>query len=82
MALKQFSSTVSLLRVPPYIDGYQTSKWSIIKNMHTATLTTTVHISSKYLIYCILGNEEIIKYHIFISVVVIELSVKSFKHRA
>ena len=28
------------------------------------------------LVYCILGNVEVIKYHIFISVVVIELSVQ------
>ena len=29
-----------------------------------------------FLIYCILSNGEVIKYHIFISVVVIDLSVR------
>ena len=29
-----------------------------------------------YIIYCILSNREVIKYHKFISVVVIELSVR------
>ena len=35
-----------------------------------------IHISEDCLIYCILSNGEVIKYHKFISVVVIELSVR------
>ena len=37
---------------------------------------TSIYTSVRILIYCILSNGEVIKYHIFISVVVIELSFK------
>ena len=44
------------------------------------TSYTSIYISGKKitdcLIYCILSNGEVIKYHKFISVVVIELSAK------
>ena len=44
------------------------------------TSYTSIYISEKKitdcLIYCILSNGEVIKYHKFISVVVIELSAK------
>ena len=39
------------------------------------SIYTSVKCFTDWLIYCILSNGEVIKYHIFISVVVIELSV-------
>ena len=44
---------------------------------HTyANICTTEIFFTDCLIYCILSNGEVIKYHIFISEVVIELSVR------
>ena len=40
------------------------------------SIYTSVKIFTDCLIYCILSNGEVIKYHKFISVVVIELSVR------
>ena len=41
-------------------------------HMNIQAYTTSVKCSTDRLIYCIFNNGEIIKYHIFISVVVIE----------
>ena len=41
-----------------------------------ASIYTSVKVFTECLIYCILSNGEVIKYHLFISVVVKELSVR------
>ena len=78
-----------MLHSVEHVDWYQTSK---LKNSKICAHTySSIYISQKNLclsyflvwgitlehkIACILGNGEVIKYHKFISVVVIELSVR------
>ena len=52
------------------------------EHIHIHAYTTSVIIFTECLVSGVLGNGEEIKYHIFISVVVTELSVRSFKYSA
>ena len=59
------------------VDWYQTSKKKIVKYVHIHIQAYTyLKKITDCLIYYIVGNGEVIKYQKFISVVVIELSVR------
>ena len=65
----------------PSPDWHQASKYTNILAHTYISIYTTVKIFTDCLIYCISGNGkngngEVMKYHIFIFVVVIELSVR------
>ena len=64
------------------LDWYQTSKMKIVKyvHIHKQAFSSLKKITD-CLIYCILSNGEVIKYHKFISVVVIELSARRLNTR-
>ena len=58
------------------LDWYQTSR-KIVKYVHNHIQAyTSLKKNSDCLISCVLSNWEVIKYHKFISVVVIEISVR------